>query len=138
MSTKRSSILALTLVAAVSLLLAGAAAAATTTPAAKDEPKEHLDLYLVISPHAPSQHLKVLEEMAATEPQILESTEWGRVGPDEVGYTMVDAKDANAAKSVVPEEVRARAQAVRLTRYTPDEVKALHKNPEGNASIARK
>ncbi len=109
------------------LLAASALASPPSSPARSEALKDKLELYLVIAPHNPSQHLAVLEEMASKEPQILASTEWGKVGSDDVGYTMVDAKDENAAKSVVPAAIRPRAQAIRLTKYTPEEVKALQK-----------
>ncbi len=139
MTTIRRTLAGIAWAAAVSLVLAGTAVAATSTSTTESKEKDRLELYLVISPHAPSQHLKVLEEMAAKEPQILDSTEWGHVGSDDVGYTMVDAKDENAAKSVVPEEIRSRAQAVRLTKYSTDEVKALEKkseSAEGEPAVA--
>lgn len=127
MGTRRSVGIGLAFVLFASLVLGTAAATTSFASESKGATKGGLQKFLIISPHTGEQCLAVLDDMAAREPQILAKTEWGCMAGDHTGYTMVDAKDEAAARNMVPAAVRDQAKVIKVNKFTPEQIKSLHK-----------
>jgi len=84
--------------------------------------------YLVTTTHTPEQCLAALDEMAAKNKKMLSQVEWGCKGGDHTGYAFVEAADSKAALAGLPEANRATAKAVEVTKFTPDQLKKIHKD----------
>ncbi len=128
MSTQRSNRAGLAF-ALCTLLVLGAVAAAPSlaSPNKTGGTKGGTDSFLIISPHTAEQCLAVLDDMVAKEPQVLAKTEWGCMAGDHTGYTIVSAKDEAAARNMVPAAVRDQAKVIKVTKFTPEQIKAFHK-----------
>jgi hypothetical protein len=85
--------------------------------------------YLVISPHTAEQCLSALDALAGlpngkTE---LAHWDWGCMGGDHTGYRMVAAASDKEALALVPESVRGQAKAIKLTKFTVEQIESFHK-----------
>ena len=52
--------------------------------------------------------------------------DWGCNENVHVGWAIVEARDANTAKMMLPTSIRGKARAVQLAKFTPAEVKSFH------------
>ncbi len=118
------SLLVLSVVGAT-LLLAGGAQAAEK--ASKAEAKK---TFLVTTTHTPEQCLAALDEMAAKNKKLLSKVEWGCKSGDHTGYIFLEAADEKAAVAQLPETNRVNAKAVMVTKFTPEELREIHKMME--------
>lgn len=82
--------------------------------------------FLVISPHTPEECISALDEVAAQGKEALEHWEWGCMAGDHTGYGKIEADREASALREVPEMVREKARAVRVSRFTMDEIRSLH------------
>lgn len=80
--------------------------------------------YLVISPHTKEECLMVLQDLLATG--YLTHFEWGCKDGDHTGWAMIEAESKAQAMMAVPSVGRGRARVVQLTKFSPDEVRAMH------------
>jgi hypothetical protein len=83
--------------------------------------------YLVIAPHTPEQCLAALDQFEQKAPALLEKVDWGCMAGDHTGYLRVEAEDDAAALASLPEGVRSSARAVKLGKFTPEQIRAFHK-----------
>ncbi len=83
--------------------------------------------YFVTTTHTPEQCLAALDEMAAKNKKLLSSVEWGCKSGDHTGYVFVQAADEKEALAKLPEVNRASAKAVMVTKFTPEDLKKIHK-----------
>jgi hypothetical protein len=115
--------LVLFIVAAALVTLAGALPSGT---ALAGEQQAKGDRYLLTMPHTPEQCLKALDDMEATSPQLLAKTDWGCMAGDHTGYLMVHAVSEQAALAMIPAGERAQAKAIKLNKFTPEQIKSFH------------
>ena len=78
--------------------------------------------YLVIAPHTPEQCLAVLDDFNEHDRALLKKVEWGCGAGDHTGYLTIDA----AAVQTLPEKSRAGAHAVKLNKFTPEQIRQFH------------
>lgn len=114
--------IALSILGALLLLPAGSASAAEK--AAKGGGNQ---TYLVTTTHTPEQCLQALDEMAAKNKKMLGNMEWGCKSGDHTGYAFVKAASEEQALAQLPETNRATAKAVMVTKFTPEQLAAIHK-----------
>lgn len=121
---------ALLTVACLAMLLIGANAFAADPAAKKAAPakmgKQPLATYLIESPHTEEECLSVMDEVNKVKE--LGAWDWGCMAGNHTAYRMVHAKDETAALAMVPELVRAKAHAYKLTKMTPAQLEAAHKH----------
>ena len=87
--------------------------------------KPAMSLFLIESPHAPEECLKVMDEVK--ESKELAAWDWGCAAGNHTGYRIVHAADENAALAMVPEDVRAKAHAFKISKMTAAQLEAAHK-----------
>jgi len=115
--------LVLFVVAAAFLILS--VAVPTDTALAGEQPMKG-DRYLVIMPHTAEQCLKALDDMEAASSQLLAKTDWGCMAGDHTGYLVVHAASEQAALGMIPASERAQAKAIKLNKFTPEQIKSFH------------
>lgn len=83
-------------------------------------------MYLVTSPHTPEECLKALDSVSAMGSKTLGKYEWGCLSGDHTGYMMIEAASEEDALKAVPPDLRAKAKAEKVTKFTVAQIKALH------------
>jgi hypothetical protein len=92
-----------------------------------DETKAEMSAYLVNSPHTAEECLGALDEVAASDKNALDNWYWGCMDGDHTGYEIVQASSRTEALKVVPENLRAKAKATKLNKFTAEQVASMHK-----------
>ena len=80
--------------------------------------------YIVISPHTAAECAAALEQ-AETQGSLAKFG-WGCKQGDHTGYAVVQAANSEEALKLVPANVREKARAIRLDRFTAAEIQAMH------------
>jgi hypothetical protein len=83
-------------------------------------------MYLVTSPHTPEECVKALDSVSAMGSKTLGKYEWGCLSGDHTGYVMIEAASEEDALKVVPPNLREKAKAEKVTKFTVAQIKALH------------
>ncbi len=109
------------LVGCIAALLMGSAASGKDATG-----KAGTSRYLVISPHTPEECLKALDEVSAMGASTLKMYDFGCKAGDHTGYLIVNAATEEEALAKVPASIRDKARAVKLSKFTSDEIKKLH------------
>lgn len=94
---------------------------------AGDETKAETSTYMVSSPHTAEECLAALDEFAASGKNTLDNWYWGCMDGDHTGYEIVNAGSKEAALKTVPENLRAKAKATKLSKVTAEQVASFHK-----------
>jgi hypothetical protein len=82
--------------------------------------------YLVSMPHTKEECLAALDRVAADK-LLLDKIDWGCTDGDHTGYVVIEAKNADEALAKVPDADRAKAHAVKLVKFSAEEIRNLHK-----------
>ncbi len=85
-----------------------------------------MPMYLIESPHAAEECLRAKDEVLAQGPDVLASYVWGCGAGVHAGWVTVEAATETDARRTVPSFVRSKAYVVRIDRYTPEQLRALH------------
>ncbi len=85
-------------------------------------PTQH---YLVISSHTKDGCLSALDDMAL-DPALLSRFDWGCKVGHHKGYAILEAPDEKAAVALLPPSQRPGAQAILMTKYTPEKLQEIH------------
>ena len=83
-----------------------------------------MDRYLIISPHTQADCVKALRNIETAGS--VTRWDWGCKDGDHTGWVIVEAENKEQAMLVVPTLERPNARAVKLVRFTPDDVKNMH------------
>jgi hypothetical protein len=83
-----------------------------------------MDRYLVISPHTVEDCTKVIKTVEAMGS--VTRWDWGCKDGEHCGWVVVEADTRDQAMFAVPSVERHKARAVKLVRFTPEEVKKMH------------
>ena len=102
-----------------SLVLAALLAAAAFAAGNKSK-------YLVIAPHTAESCLDALDDIKAHDEALLKKVDWGCAAGDHTGYITVEADSDKAALQTLPEKTRAGARAVKLVKFTPEQIRQFH------------
>ncbi|OGU28946.1 MAG: hypothetical protein A2X67_08180 [Ignavibacteria bacterium GWA2_55_11] len=84
-----------------------------------------MDRYLVISPHTEADCKRAIVAIEAAG--FITHFDWGCKGGEHCGWAIVEADSAKEAMLVVPSNSRQTARAVKLVKFSPAEVMAMHK-----------
>jgi hypothetical protein len=82
--------------------------------------------YLVIAPHSAEQCLAALDEINAKNPKSLAAWDFGCKSGDHTAYMTVTASSDDAVKAMLPESIRENAKIVKLSKFTPADLKMAH------------
>ena len=83
--------------------------------------------FMIQSPHSKEECLHALDETLAAGPEVLAKYEFGCTKGDHTGYAIVNVPDENTARGMVPKFLRSKAKVVQVTPFTPEAIRALHK-----------
>ena len=82
--------------------------------------------YLVELPHTKEDCLEALDSVVAHSQSLMDRIDWGCGEDTHTGWLVIEAQDANAAKMMVPSNIRDTARAVQLNKFTNEQVKSFH------------
>ena len=83
-----------------------------------------MDRYLVILPHTSEDCRKVLKQIESIG--AITHFDWGCKDGDHTGYVLLEAESKPQALMVVPTLERHQARVIKLNRFSPEEVRAIH------------
>jgi hypothetical protein len=83
-----------------------------------------VERFLVISPHTAGDCVKALKEIHAVG--YITHFEWGCMDGDHTGWVTLEAESAQQALMVVPAMQRQSAKAIRLVKFSPQDIEAMH------------
>ena len=81
---------------------------------------------MVISPHTEEECLAALDAAAKQGKDSLNKLEWGCMSGDHTAYAIYEAESADAARRLVPENVRSKARVIKVDKFTPDQIRKFH------------
>ena len=82
--------------------------------------------YLVELPHTKEDCLQALDSVVAFSNSLMDRIDWGCGGDVHTGWLLIEAQDANAAKMMVPTNIRDTAKAVPLNKFSAEQVQSFH------------
>jgi hypothetical protein len=82
--------------------------------------------YLVELPHTKEDCLEALDSVAAFSHALLDRIDWGCGADVHTGWLVMEAQDEATAKMMLPTNIRGRAKAVPLNKFSAEQVKSFH------------
>jgi hypothetical protein len=82
--------------------------------------------YLVVARHTPEQCLQNLDAVMSKSKEELARWEWGCNSGDHTGYYRTSASSEAEALRYVTENLRSQARAVKLEKFTPEQIMSYH------------
>jgi len=85
--------------------------------------------YQLESPHTDAECLRALDEISSGTrgPELLKKMYFGCMAGVHTGWAVVDADSEAAAKDLLPNFLRSRAKAVKVSLFTPEQIRGFHK-----------
>ena len=83
-----------------------------------------MDRFLVVSPHTDEDCMNALKQVLAAG--YLTRFEWGCMDGDHTGWIILEAENAKEALMVVPTGQRRNAKAIKLVKFSVEEVQQMH------------
>ena len=83
-----------------------------------------MDRFIIIAPHTLEGCTKTLQQIEAMG--YITHFDWGCKDGEHCGWAIIDAENAKQALLVVPSSDRHLAKAVKLTKFSPDDVRGAH------------
>ena len=83
-----------------------------------------MDRYIIISPHTPEDCIKAIKIIEAAGS--VTRWDWGCKDGEHCGWVVVEAESNQQALLAVPPLERHKARAIKLVRFTPQEISSWH------------
>ena len=83
-----------------------------------------MDRFLVVSPHTNEDCMNALKQVLAAG--YLTHFEWWCMDGDHTGWVILEAENAKEALMVVPTGQRRNAKAIKLVKFSVEEVQQMH------------
>lgn len=83
--------------------------------------------FLIESKHTPEECLGALDALSAHGETFLERFNFACAEDDHRSWAFVEAEDEAAARDMMPAILRDRARIVEVERYTPEEIREMHR-----------
>lgn len=83
--------------------------------------------YLLEVSHTEEDCLRALDQIVVYSTQILNHISYGCVAGVHTGWVNVEADSESEARNVLPPTQRRKARVVEVQKFTPEQIKALHK-----------
>ena len=80
--------------------------------------------YLIILPHTMEDCMRAIKQIEAIG--MITYFDWGCKDDDHTGYVVLEADSKPEALMVVPSSLRAKARAIKLIKFSPEDVQAMH------------
>ena len=84
-----------------------------------------MERFLVIAPHTVEECKQALEQVLAVG--FITHFDWGCKDGEHTGWAILEAENAKEAMMAVPPAQRHSASIVRLTRFSPADIEAMHR-----------
>jgi 2-keto-3-deoxy-L-rhamnonate aldolase RhmA len=84
-----------------------------------------MERFLVIAPHTAAECKQALAQVLAVG--FITHFDWGCMDGEHTGWAILEAENAKEAMLAVPPTQRQSASVVRLTRFSPSEIEAMHR-----------
>ena len=125
----RRHILPLLVAGCMAGLFVGATAFAADPPAKKSgKAMMHGARYLIISPHTAEECMDAMDKMSAEGPAALAKFDFGCMSGDHTAYAIVTASSEDAALKMVPEDLRSKAKAIKVMKFTAKDIQMAHEH----------
>lgn len=82
--------------------------------------------YLIESPHTKEECLREMDEVLAKGRDTLNKFYWGCSKGDHTGYAIVDARNEDEARNIIPSFTREKAKVVEIAQFSPDQIRSFH------------
>ena len=85
--------------------------------------------YQLESPHTDAECLRALDEISVGSrgPDLLKKMYFGCNSGVHIGWAVLDAESETAARDFLPTFLRSRAKVVKVSQFTPEQIKGFHK-----------
>ena len=83
-----------------------------------------MDRFIIIAPHTAEGCTKTLQQVEAMG--YITHFDWGCKDGEHCGWAIIEAENAKQALLVVPSFDRHLAKAVKLTKFSPEDVRSAH------------
>ncbi len=93
----------------------------------KGDEKMPKSQYLIESPHTKEECMAALDSIAQQGKNMLNKWDWGCMDGNHTGYALVEAQNENEALRQVPENIRNKAKVHKVTKFSSEEINAMHK-----------
>lgn len=84
-----------------------------------------MDRFLVIAPHTKEECKQALQQVLAAG--FITHFEWGCKDGEHTGWAILEAENSKEAMMSVPPAQRHSASIVRLTKFSPSDIEAMHR-----------
>ena len=82
--------------------------------------------YLLECPHTQEDCIEALDSVVALSHSLMDRFDWGCNDEVHVGWVIIEAQDANTARMMLPTNLRGKAKAIHLAKFSPEQVKSFH------------
>ena len=82
--------------------------------------------FVIVTTHTDAECMKAMGEIGKDKRVNLDRTYFGCKSGDHTVWTIVDAKNADDAKSMLPESMQATAKIVGVDKFTAKQLKSMH------------
>lgn len=83
--------------------------------------------YLVKLPHNEEECLRALDEQLAKGSDTLDKFYFGCMGGDHTGYAIVDVKNEEEARNLIPGFLLNKSLITEVGKFTPEMIRSFHK-----------
>lgn len=83
-----------------------------------------MDRYIVMIPHTVEDCVNALKQIEAIG--TITHFDWGCKDGEHTGWAIIEADNKSEAMLSVPTMQRNKAQVIRLNRFSPEDIRALH------------
>ena len=83
-----------------------------------------MDRYLITLPHTAEDCMSAIKQVETIG--TITHFDWGCKDNEHTGWVIIEAENKSQALMVVPPIQRHRAVTVKLTRFSPEEIQAMH------------
>jgi len=83
-----------------------------------------MDRFLITSPHTEKDYSDALKQVLYTG--FITHSDWVCADGEHTGWAIIEAKDAQEAAMVVPPSPRSTTKAIRLNKFSPEQIRGMH------------
>ena len=83
-----------------------------------------MERFLIISPHTEKDCADALRQFLYIG--YITHFDWGCASGEHTGYAIIEANDSKEAIMVVPPSHRPNVKAIRLNKFSPEQIKEMH------------
>ncbi len=83
--------------------------------------------YLIKVPHTKEECLRALDEELSMGSDVLDKFYFGCMAGDHTGYSIVDVKNEDEARRLIPNFLLEKSMITEVGKFTPDQIRSFHK-----------